>query len=82
MTPTQQAGVQVPALFGLPEAEAVARIQAAGLVAGGATYVTQEDLPPGVDITVVEVGSVLIQAPPAGSTVAPGTLVYIAVRAE
>jgi beta-lactam-binding protein with PASTA domain len=74
--------VTVPSLFGLSEADAVATIRDAGLSLGGVIFVTQANLPPGVDITVVPVGYVLIQSPAPGVQVPAGTPVTFYVRAE
>jgi beta-lactam-binding protein with PASTA domain len=74
--------VTVPNLFGLAKSEAELLIQNSGLAVGAISYFRQADLPPGVDITVVDVGEVLIQAPGAGAQVPRGTLVSIGVRSE
>ncbi|MFW6074812.1 MAG: penicillin-binding protein [Chloroflexota bacterium] len=74
--------VSVPNLFGLSESEAVAALDEAGLDVGGIFYVTQSDLPPGVDIDLVDVGEVLLQSPSAGNSVPEFTEVTFAVREE
>jgi len=66
----------------MSEDEAIATLADAGLELGGETFISQSDLPPGVDITIVEVGQVFIQAPAPGTRVPVGSLVSIAIRGE
>lgn len=73
--------VAVPNVFGLSEAEAQRRIRAAGL-AVRTVYQRQKDMPPGVSVTIVPVGSVLSATPTYGTTVERGTVIVIAVRAR
>lgn len=72
----------VPSLFGLSEGAAADEISSIGLVLGGISYVTQDQLPPGIDITVVGVGEVIIQSPAPGLQLPAGSPVVIFVRAE
>ena len=85
-TPTPDDGdedrVSVPNLFGADEGAAAGIIEDAGLSVAGVVYITQADLPPGVDITVVEVGQVFFQSPAPGTLVSEGAGVTIAVREE
>jgi beta-lactam-binding protein with PASTA domain len=81
-TPASKQFAIVPDLFGLDEAAAEAALADAGLSVGSVTYVTQADLPPGVDIGVVDVGQVFIQAPAPGTKLPNGSPVAIAVRGE
>ncbi len=74
--------IEVPSLFGMTEAQAYAALESAGLQAGEVFYVSQDDLPPGVDIDLVEVGEVLLQSPSAGNSVPDFTEVTFAVRSE
>jgi membrane peptidoglycan carboxypeptidase len=74
--------VSVPNLFGAEEGAAQAIIEEAGLSVAGVVYITQSDLPPGVDISIVEIGEVFFQSPAPGTLVADGAGVTIAVRAE
>jgi beta-lactam-binding protein with PASTA domain len=74
--------VVVPNLFGLTLNQAVAAITSSGLTVGTIGYFDQTDLPPGIDITVVDIGEVLIQTPGPGLTVQSGSAVSIAIRAQ
>jgi membrane peptidoglycan carboxypeptidase len=74
--------VAVPSLVGRSQIEAIADIQAAGLTVGNIAAVGPNDLPPGVNIGSVSVGEVILQVPPAGVSVPPGTAVSFAVRAQ
>jgi vancomycin resistance protein YoaR len=71
--------IKVPTLTGLPEAEAQAVIQAVGLNTTFVNYQGPSDVPASA-LNAVAVGEVLSQTPPAGTAVARGTTVYIAVR--
>jgi hypothetical protein len=76
------AGVTVPNLFGAAEGTAIGIIESLGLEVGDVIYITQSDLPPGVDITSVGVGEVFFQAPAPGTQVSSDGAISIAVRAE
>ncbi|MCC6627541.1 MAG: transglycosylase domain-containing protein [Chloroflexi bacterium] len=79
--PARVTTVAVPNVFGLSEAEAQRRIRAAGL-AVRTVYQRQKDMPPGVSVTIVPVGSVLSATPTYGTAVERGTVIVIAVRAR
>lgn len=72
----------VPNIFGMSEEEAIETIEASGLEIGDIFYVTEDDLPPGVSIGIVDVGEVLLQTPAAGAEVPDFSEVSFAVRAE
>lgn len=74
--------VAVPSLFGLSEGAAADAIASVGLALGGISYVSQADLPPGIDITVVGVGQVILQSPAPGLQLPAGSPISIFVRAE
>jgi beta-lactam-binding protein with PASTA domain len=74
--------VIVPNLFGLSQNQAIAAITSSGLIVGTIGYFDQTDMPPGFDITIVDVGEVLIQTPGPGLPVAPGTAVSIGIRSQ
>ena len=59
-----------------------AAITASGLTVGTIGWFDQTDLPPGIDITIVDVGEVLIQTPGPGLPVQSGTAVSIGIRAQ
>jgi serine/threonine-protein kinase len=59
---------RVPDLVGLTYAEAEGELEQAGLLLGGVREVTSETVPPGV---------ISSQDPQAGSTLEPGTYVYL-----
>jgi beta-lactam-binding protein with PASTA domain len=73
--------VIVPNLFGMTERQAIAAITSSGLTVGTIGRFDQTDLP-GIDITIVDVGQVLIQTPGPGLPVPPGTAVSIGVREQ
>ncbi len=75
-------GATVPNLFGVAEGTAIGIIESLGLEVGDVIYITQSDLPPGVDIDAVDVGEVFFQAPAPGTSVSEGTSVSIAVRSD
>jgi beta-lactam-binding protein with PASTA domain len=81
-TPGTAEYVAVPDLFGLSQADAEAALADLGLQLGRVTVITPDALPPGVDITVVDIGQVFIQAPAPGTKVPRGSPVSIAVRGE
>lgn len=72
----------MPNLFGISETAARNSIQSLGLTVGDVLYVTQSDLPPGVNIEAVGIGEVFFQSPAPGVTVPAGTPISIAVRLE
>jgi beta-lactam-binding protein with PASTA domain len=61
-------------------AQATAAIEERGLELGDVVYITQADLPPGLDITIVEIGQVYFQTPAPSTLVQPATEVSIAIR--
>ncbi len=74
--------VVIPNLFGVSEARAAQILASAGLSLGDVLYITQSDLPPGVNINQVGVGQVFFQSPTAGLSVPAGSSVSVAVRAQ
>ncbi len=76
--------VVVPDVAKLPEAEAKRRIEAAGLRNSFINYQTEQDVAPSsrAYFRTVPVGSVLSQTPGAGTLVAPGSTVNLAVRKQ
>ncbi|MBI4321334.1 MAG: protein kinase [Chloroflexi bacterium] len=78
-TATSRPMIGVPAVIGLPEAEARAHIEAARLRNSYTNYQGKGDIPDS-ELVKVQVGQVLSQRPPPGMLVDPGTTVYIAVR--
>ncbi|MCL4535576.1 MAG: PBP1A family penicillin-binding protein [Bacteroidetes bacterium] len=85
-TPSSVSGdrVVVPDVVRLPEAEARRRIEAAGLRNSFTNYQSEQDVAPSSRefFRSVPPGSVLSQSPPAGTLVAPGTTINIAVRKQ
>jgi hypothetical protein len=77
--PAPPGQVKVPSLVGLPEAQARKLIQDAGLNNTYPNYQGPGQVPQQV-LQSVAVGSVLSQTPGAGTPVAPGTTIYLAVR--
>ncbi len=71
--------VRVPALVGLPEAQARALIDNVSLQNTYTNYQGHDDLPDQT-LNQVSVGAVLSQSPAPGSIVPKGTIVHIAVR--
>jgi hypothetical protein len=71
--------IKVPALVGMPEAQARALVDQAGLANTYTNYQGAGQVPPNV-LGSVAVGSVLSQNPAPGAVVAAGTTVYLAVR--
>jgi hypothetical protein len=79
-SPAQPGGqIRVPALVGLPEAQARQLVATVGLQNSYTNYQGPGDVPQAA-LDQVPVGAVLSQIPPPGTAVAPGTTVYIAVR--
>jgi membrane peptidoglycan carboxypeptidase len=87
VSPTEEDGgppgsglVRVPNVGGMTLAQATAAIEERGLELGDVVYITQADLPPGLDITIVEIGQVYFQTPAPSTLVQPATEVSIAIR--
>ncbi len=74
-------GTTVPAVVGLPEAQALAALQAAGLRVASINRQGRDQLPDAVRAAVC-VGCVLSTTPAPGTAVAPGSPVNVAIRAE
>jgi membrane peptidoglycan carboxypeptidase len=72
--------VRVPNVQGLSLAQASAALAERGLEVGDVVYLTQSDLPPGLDITIVEIGEVYFQTPAPGTVVDTGDAVSLAIR--
>ena len=72
--------VRVPNVTGMTLSQASAVLADRGLNLGDVVYITQADLPPGLDITIVGVGEVYFQTPAPGNLVASGSTVDIAIR--
>lgn len=72
--------VRVPNVNRLTLAQARAAILDRNLTVGDVIYVTQADLPPGLDITIVNVGEVYFQSPAPGEVVPEGSSVSLAIR--
>jgi penicillin-binding protein 1C len=79
-TAPAEEGSVAPDLFGLTVDQAAAVLADRGLVLGDVLLISQEDLPPGVDIDVVDVGQVYLQSPSPGSPLEPGAAVSVAIR--
>jgi hypothetical protein len=71
--------IRVPSLVGMPEAQARQTVDASNLANTYTNYQGQGQVPPNV-LNSVPVGSVLSQNPVAGTVVAPGTTIFLAVR--
>lgn len=74
--------VRVPNVQGLTLAQATALLADRGLEVGNVVYITQADLPPGLNITIVDVGEVYFQNPAPGSLLPSGGSVALAIRAS
>ena len=72
--------VRVPNVNSLTLSEAESAIEDRGLEVGDVVYLTQADLPPGLDITIVDVGEVYFQSPAPGELAPPGSVVSLAIR--
>ncbi len=71
---------RVPNVQGLSLNQAIAALSSRGLEVGDVVYLTQADLPPGLDITIVSVGQVYFQTPAPGTLVSIGDAVSLAIR--
>ncbi|CAN5598579.1 hypothetical protein BH23CHL2_BH23CHL2_29820 [soil metagenome] len=72
--------VRVPNVNSMTLAQARLALDDRGLTVGDVIYVTQADLPPGLDITIVNVGEVYFQSPAPGEIVPDGSSVSLAIR--
>ena len=79
-SPTPEAEVRVPNVNSLTLAEAREVLADSDLTVEEVIFITQDDLPPGLDITIVSVGEVYFQSPAPGELVPAGSGVSLAVR--
>jgi 1A family penicillin-binding protein len=80
--PVPPGWTRVPDVFGMPEEQALRAIREAGLVVGSVNYQTQKDMPPGVNINIVQPRHVLSVTPTYGTVLPKGSIVFVAVRKE
>ncbi len=78
----RDAGVVVPHLVGLPEADAQRLITDSGLMTAYVNYQTVADVPDRNYFLSIPPGHVLSQTPASGQTVPAGTRVFLAVRKQ
>jgi penicillin-binding protein 1C len=80
-TPTSSGAlVRVPNVNSMTLAQARTTLANSGLQVGEVAYITQSDLPPGLDITIVDVGEVYFQSPAPGERVPEGSSITLAIR--
>lgn len=72
--------VRVPNVNSMTLAQARTTLANNGLEVGDIIFLTQSDLPPGLDITIVEIGEVYFQSPAPGALVSEGSSVSLAIR--
>ena len=79
-SPTPDALVRVPNVNSLTLARAREVLDDNNLTVREVVFITQADLPPGLDITIVDIGEVYFQTPAPGELVPAGSGVTLAVR--
>ncbi len=80
-TPTASGAlVRVPNVNSMTLAQARTTLANSGLQVGEVAYITQADLPPGLDITIVDIGEVYFQSPAPGERVPQGSSITLAIR--
>ncbi len=80
-TPTPSGeSVRVPNVNSMTLAQARTTLANSGLAVGDIIYISQADLPPGLDIRIVDVGEVYFQSPAPGELVPEDSSISLAIR--